>query len=99
MVDSQSLKSVEREVSGADGYHIEQPPITFDSIVEEHSSFARNIARRILSDEHDVEEAVQEAFLSAYRAFPNFKGKSKVSTWLYRIVVNARWGGGGRRNG
>ena len=61
----------------------------FNEIVAEHTEFAHNVARRILRNEHDVEEAVQEAFLSAYRAFPNFKGESKVTTWLYRIVVNA----------
>jgi len=43
----------------------------------------------MLRNTADAEDAVQEAFISAYRAFPKFKGQSKVSTWLYRIVVNA----------
>ena len=37
----------------------------------------------------DAEEAAQDAFLSAYRNFSKFRGESKVSTWLYRIAVNA----------
>ena len=36
----------------------------------------------------DAEDAAQEAFVSAFRAYPSFKSNSKVSTWLYRIVVN-----------
>ena len=50
---------------------------------------AYNIALRMLRITADAEDAVQEAFISAYRAFPKFKGQSKASTWLYRIVVNA----------
>lgn len=61
----------------------------FTAIVEDYSSFAYNIALKILRNPEDAEEAVQDAFLSAYRALPSFKGQSKVSTWLYRIVTNA----------
>ena len=50
---------------------------------------AYNVALRMLRDPEDAQDAVQEAFISAYRAFPRFKGQSKLSTWLYRIVVNA----------
>ena len=61
----------------------------FSDLLEEHSQMAYNIALRMLRNPTDAEDAVQEAFISAYRAFPKFKGQSKVSTWLYRIVVNA----------
>ena len=61
----------------------------FNEMVETYSSMAYNIALRMLRNTSDAEDAVQEAFISAYRAFPKFKGQSKVSTWLYRIVVNA----------
>ena len=61
----------------------------FSALVEEYAERSYHVAFRILHNVHDAEEAVQEAFLSAYRALPNFKGQSKVSTWLYRIVVNA----------
>ena len=61
----------------------------FCALVEQYLDYAYNIAFRILQNAADAEDAVQEAFISAYRAYPSFKGHSKVSTWLYRIVVNA----------
>ena len=60
----------------------------FNTLVENYSDRGFHVALRILHNAHDAEDAVQEAFISAYRAFPNFKGQSKASTWLYRIVVN-----------
>ena len=46
-------------------------------------------SRRFLRCDHDCADAVQEAFISAFRALPRFEGQSSVSTWLHRIVVNA----------
>ncbi len=46
------------------------------------------VARSILRNDADAEEAVQEAFYKAYRAISNFRGDSGLSTWLVRIVVN-----------
>ena len=48
-----------------------------------------SVARRMLRNEEDAKDAVQQAFLSAFRALPNFNGQSQLSTWLHRIVVNA----------
>ncbi len=62
---------------------------TFSTIIEGYSRQAYHVALGILRKPEDAEDAVQEAFLSAYRAFRAFKGQSKVSTWLHRIVVNA----------
>ena len=61
----------------------------FETIVEEYSSFVYNVAYRMMGDPEDAEDVAQEAFLSAYRAFGRFRGDSKVTTWLYRITVNA----------
>ena len=61
----------------------------FSQVVEDYADFAYNVAYHMLHNVEDAEDAVQEAFISAYRAFPRFKGESKVSTWLYRIVVNS----------
>ena len=70
---------------------IEEPSATadFDRIVEEHSSFVYNVAFRMMGNPQDAEDVAQEAFISAYRAFGRFRGESKVTTWLYRITVNA----------
>lgn len=48
-----------------------------------------SVARRILRNEEDARDAVQEGFMSAFRALPSFNGESRLSTWLHRIVVNA----------
>jgi RNA polymerase sigma-70 factor, ECF subfamily len=46
------------------------------------------IARRITNRNEDAEDIVQEAFFKAYRALPNFRGESQMSTWLTAIVKN-----------
>ena len=46
------------------------------------------VARRFLSSEEDCADVVQEAFVSALQAIDKFEGKSKLGTWLHRIVVN-----------
>ena len=61
----------------------------FEQIVEEHSNFVYNVAFRMMGNPQDAEDVAQEAFISAYRAFERFRGESKVTTWLYRITVNA----------
>jgi RNA polymerase sigma-70 factor (ECF subfamily) len=45
-------------------------------------------ARAILRDDAEAEDAVQEAYLRAYRALETFRGESKFSTWLIRIAAN-----------
>ena len=79
---------------GLDGRPLEQnagvtPEKTFSDLVEQYSSMAYNISLRMLRNPEDAEDAVQEAFLLAHRSLSHFKGQSKMSTWLYRIVVNS----------
>ena len=47
------------------------------------------LARRMLTNEEDARDAVQEAFLSAIRSIESFDGRSQLATWLGRIVINA----------
>jgi RNA polymerase sigma-70 factor (ECF subfamily) len=61
----------------------------FESLVREHGGRMLAVARRILRDEEEARDAVQDAFISAYRARDQFEGTAKLSTWLHRIVVNA----------
>ena len=56
--------------------------------VNTYKDMAFSIANRILGNDQDSEEVVQDAFLQAYRSIRSFKKNSRFSTWLYRIVVN-----------
>jgi len=47
------------------------------------------VARRFLRSEDDAQDAVQDAFLNAFRSINSFEGQARISTWLHRIVVNA----------
>jgi RNA polymerase sigma-70 factor (ECF subfamily) len=47
------------------------------------------VAQRLLRNEQDAQDAVQDAFLSAFRSLDQFTGQSQLGTWLHRIVVNA----------
>lgn len=55
-------------------------------------------ARSILKDDAEAEDAVQEAYLLAYRAMGGFRGDAKLSTWLVRIVVNEAIGRARKRS-
>jgi RNA polymerase sigma-70 factor (ECF subfamily) len=46
------------------------------------------LARAVLRDEAEAEDALQEAYLSAYRSIGRFRGESALSTWLSRLVLN-----------
>ena len=61
----------------------------YDRLVNEQAGRLLAVARRMLSNEEDAHDVVQEAFLSAFRAIDRFEGGSRLSTWLHRIVVNA----------
>jgi RNA polymerase sigma factor (sigma-70 family) len=61
---------------------------SFSWFVETYKDMAFSIACRILGNDQDAEEVVQDAFLQAFRSIRSFKGRSKFSTWFYRIVVN-----------
>src|SRR4051794_37679216 len=61
----------------------------FEQLVREQLPRLLTVARRILGNEADAQEAVQDAFLSAFKALPAFDGASRLSTWLHRIAVNA----------
>lgn len=61
----------------------------FEQVVRENSPRMLAVARRMLRQEQDAEEVVQEAFLSAFRGLDRFTGGSRLSTWLHRITVNA----------
>ncbi len=60
----------------------------FEKLVEKYQKRMLNIAYRMTGNYEDACEVVQDAFLSAYRNLPAFKGMSRFSTWLCSIVIN-----------
>lgn len=60
----------------------------FVTLMRRHNQMLFRTARSILRDDQEAEDAVQEAYLLAYRAMRNFRGESRLSTWLTRIVAN-----------
>jgi RNA polymerase sigma-70 factor (ECF subfamily) len=61
----------------------------FDVLVARHRDRAWAVALRTLGNPADAADAVQDAFLKAYRTAGTFRGDSLFTTWLHRIVVNA----------
>lgn len=61
----------------------------FADLVRENTGRLLAVARRLLRHEQEAQDAVQEAFLSAFRALSSFEGQCLLSTWLHRIAVNA----------
>ena len=61
----------------------------YREFVDSNSANVYNLALKLLGDEQEAEDVLQETFLSAFRGIDRFKGRSKLSTWLYRIAYNA----------
>ena len=61
----------------------------FRAIVEDHRAQLHAHCYRMLGSVHDADDALQETFLRAWRALPDFAGRSALSSWLYRIATNA----------
>ena len=61
----------------------------FAELVAAYSARIYNVALKLLGDPIEAEDALQETFLSAYRAIDRFEGRSSLGTWLYRIATNA----------
>lgn len=60
----------------------------FEQIMRRYNRALFRTARAILRDDGLAEDAVQEAYMRAYGAIGSFRGESKLSTWLIRIVAN-----------
>jgi RNA polymerase sigma factor (sigma-70 family) len=60
----------------------------YSFIIERYKDKGMSLAYRILNNRQDAEEALQDAFLRAFKALPKFEWKSSFSTWFYRILYN-----------
>jgi RNA polymerase sigma-70 factor, ECF subfamily len=61
----------------------------FETMVRQYGGRMLATARRLLSNEHDAKDVVQQAFVSVFKSIAGFNGEARLSTWLHRIVVNA----------
>lgn len=76
-VDQQLIERVQRGDKNA-----------YNLLVTKYQHKVSNLVTRYVKNQSDVPDIVQEAFIKAYRALPNFRGDSAFYTWLYRIAVN-----------
>jgi RNA polymerase sigma-70 factor (ECF subfamily) len=79
MLGTARERKIKADLSGLD----------YAKIVHEHSSRIYNAVYCVLGNGADAEDVTQEVFLKAFKALPGFKGESNISTWLYRIAMNA----------
>ncbi|WP_448211949.1 RNA polymerase sigma factor RpoE [Colwellia sp. MEBiC06753] len=77
VIDQELVERVQRGDKGA-----------FDLLVKKYQHKVSSLVGRYVKNQADVPDIVQEAFIKAYRALPNFRGESAFYTWLYRIAVN-----------
>lgn len=81
MVDADDLERVREVLSG--------DPDAFESLVRKHTRLVFAVAFRVTGERGAAEDAVQEAFLRAYRFLGRFDQRSRFSTWLHKIALHA----------
>jgi len=62
---------------------------SFEELYRVHGARMKSIASRVLGDRTEAEDAVQDASVNIFRSAAGFQGRSRFSTWIYRVVVNA----------
>jgi RNA polymerase sigma-70 factor (ECF subfamily) len=61
----------------------------FEALVREHGGRMMAVARRMMGNEQDAADAMQDALICVFNKSDQFEGDSKLSTWLHRVTVNA----------
>ena len=79
MLNDRKLVERAREGDGA----------AFRALVERYKKKIYAVALDMTGDHHDAEDISQDVFLKAFGALPGFRGRASVSTWLFRMTVNA----------
>src|SRR3954452_9385907 len=69
--------------------HIAGDPDAFATLVRRHQDRFWTIALRIMRNPEDSADALQDAYVAAFRKAGSYRGDAKVTTWLHRVVANA----------
>lgn len=64
-------------------------PTAFRALVERHRSMVYRVAYQFAGNHHDAEDIAQDVFIKVYRSLDRFRQDSQLTSWLYRIVMNA----------
>ena len=79
MVDADEQALLERIRNGDDS--------GFEQLVKQHTGKIIGLAWRLVGNREEAEDLAQEAFLRLHRSLPDFRGDSRISTWLYRTTT------------
>jgi len=63
--------------------------MAFKYLVEKHQQYAFNVAFRVVCNEEDAKDVVQESFIKVWKNINSFDVKLKFTTWMYKIVINS----------
>lgn len=66
----------------------ESGALDFDVVYREHRVAMAAVVRSVIGPSDELEDVLQHVFIEVHRALPRFEGRSRLSTWLYRIAVN-----------
>jgi RNA polymerase sigma-70 factor, ECF subfamily len=69
--------------------HVDGNPDAFAVLVARHQDRMWSIAMRIMRNPEDAADALQDAYIAAFRRAGTYRGEAQVTTWLHRVVVNA----------
>lgn len=69
--------------------HVEGDPTAFSTLVHRHQDRLWAVALRVMGNPDDAADALQDAYVAAFRRAGTFRGDAQVTTWLHRVVVNA----------
>jgi RNA polymerase sigma-70 factor (ECF subfamily) len=64
-------------------------PAAFQALVERHRSMVYRVAYQFAGNHHDAEDIAQEVFIKIYRSLDGFRQDAQLTSWIYRIVMNA----------
>ena len=84
-----SIVTTEREIDKRLVERVQQgDKMAFDLLVTKYQRKLFRLVLRLVSNQTEAEDVVQETFIKAYRALHQFRGDSAFYTWLYRIGIN-----------